>query len=487
MLPYETFFYGGVFFLIGVFAASLGALPFFVTVSTFVLGGLFLLFYFWDADKKNIWFACLLIFVIVGSVYYRIDDSRFHLAHIPIGKTIQFSGLVVSDPIQKEDTQEMRVAFSEPFRANILVRTNQSKFSYGDMIEGSGTIKIETDSGYARYLEGQYIRGTMNFPSVQKISGNNGSAIKSALLNVKHKITNAFADVLPPEEATFLSGLTIGAKGLFSQELKDAMQKSGTTHLVALSGQNISILVFVVMTLLLTAMRRRTAFIVATFTITGFVIMTGAEASVLRAAIIGFVVLLAREIGRAHDMRNVILCSCVIMVLCSPKVLVFDVGFQLSFLALIGIVYINPILLRLIGAKEGNDESILSWKTYLVTTASAQIATFPILMASFGMFSPIALLSNVAILEFIPMTMALGFLTAFFAPLSHYLSLLVGLIVSVFLKFELFLIYFFARISFPIQFKVSALFFVFYYGLLIFWLWRARKTPQTSAGTISAI
>lgn len=477
MLPYEIFFYGGIFFLMGVLTASLGVLPLFVTGSTFAICGLFILFYFSDGNKKNLWVAGLFIFIIAGSVYYRIDDARFNAMRVPFGQTIEFSGVVLSDPVQKDDTQEMRVVVFSPFHATILVKIKQSQFAYGDAIKGSGIVEKRDDGGYGRYLEGQYIRGTMSFPSVEKISEGNGSSIKSMLLGIKHKITSTFTSVLPPEEATFLAGLTVGARGLFSPELTSAMQKSGTTHLVALSGQNISILVFVIMTLLLALARRRTAFIIATLVIIGFVIMTGADASVVRAAIVGFIVLLAKEVGRAHDIRNVILCACVIMVLLSPKTLAFDVGFQLSFLALLGIVYINPIFMRMIGMKENEDASFFSWKTYLITTASAQLATMPILIASFGYFSPIALISNVAILEFIPMTMALGFLTALFAPISYYLSLMVGLLTSVFLKFELFLIYFFARISFPLQFKISVLFFIMYYCLLgmgLWWVSRAK-------------
>ncbi|MEK7089901.1 MAG: ComEC/Rec2 family competence protein, partial [Patescibacteria group bacterium] len=303
MLPHEIFFYGGIFFLVGILVASLGALPLFVTASTVAVSGLFILFYFSDNSKKNLWFAGLLVFIIAGSVYYRIDDARFRVPRIPLREKIEFLGIVMSDPVQKDDMQEMRVVFSEPFHTNILIKTRHGQFAYGDAIKGSGVVEKQSNGGYARYLDGQYIRGTMSFPSVEKVGEHKGSVIKSALLDIKHKITNVFTRVLPPEEAIFLSGLTIGARGSFSPELKDAMQKSGTTHLVALSGQNISILVFVTMILLLSIMRHRTAFIIATLIIIGFVIMTGADASVIRAAIVGFIVLLANEIGRAHDIR----------------------------------------------------------------------------------------------------------------------------------------------------------------------------------------
>ncbi|MCX6788543.1 MAG: ComEC/Rec2 family competence protein [bacterium] len=474
MLPYEIFFYGGISFLIGIFAASFNVPPFFITVSTIAVCALFLFFVFYYKSSRDVWFAFLVLFVIAGSVYYRIDDSKFKNAQIPFGKVIEFSGLVTSDPVKNNDMREMRVMLDAPFKTKIFVRVRDGEFSYGDIISGSGKIERANEDSYARYLEGQYIRGIINFPTINKVSEHNGSAIKFELLNIKHKIARVFSNVLPPEQATFLSGLTIGARGTFSPELKEAMQKSGTTHLVALSGYNISILVYVTMIFLLGFMHRRKALFFSVIAILGFVIMTGAEASVVRAAIIGFIILLSSEIGRAYDIRNVILFACLSMVLISPKVLVFDVGFELSFLALLGIIYINPIIMRLVGMTE-KDNSFILWKTSLITTASAQITTLPILIANFGIFSPISLLSNVAILELIPITMGLGFMTALTAPISYYISLVFGLLVSAFLKFELFLIYFFAKISIPLQFKMSMFMFVLYYFLIGLGIWRLGK------------
>lgn len=475
MLPYESFFYGGVAFLIGVFAASVGAPPLFVLVSTFTVSALFLLFYWVDGNIKNIWYAGLTIFIVVGSFYYRVDDMKFRAARIPFGKSIEFSGLVVNDPVRNGDTQEMKVMVTTPFTATVLARIKAGTFAYGDGIAGRGMVENPSDSAYARYLSGQYIRGVMRVSKVQKNGTHSGFAIKSALLSLKHTMTQTFSRILPPEEATFLSGLTIGARGTFSKELKVAMQKSGTTHLVALSGYNISILVLVTMSILLAIMRRRIAFIVTTLAIIAFVIMTGAESSVTRAAIIGFVVLFSRELGRTHDIRNVILFTGLIMILISPKVLVFDVGFQLSFLALLGIVYINPMLSHICGVEEGKEDSLFLWKTNAITTASAQLSTLPILISSFGIFSPISLISNIIILELIPMTMAFGFFMALVAPLSYYAALAFGLIASLFLKFELFLIYFFAHISFPFQFKMSVLLIGAYYSALGFAIWKYKK------------
>ncbi len=466
MLPYEIFFYGGVFFLTGVLAASGGIAPFFVTTGTLVAALFLLLYRLQGGEVRYAWLSGLILFVIAGSFYFRLDDAAFRVVHVPFGAKRAFVGTVASDPVINNGAQQFTLSIREPFIANVLVTARlYPRFAYGDEVQGTGTIMRADDAGYAHYLEKERIRGTMKYPVLEATGEARGSAVMGALYAVKHAIMNAYAAVLPPEEATFLGGLTIGARGSFSAALKDAMQKSGTTHLVALSGYNITILVAVALGIFLLLFPRRISFLLTTLVIIAFVVMTGAEASVVRAGIVGFLVLLARDMGRAHDFRNVILCAALFMVFVNPKVLAFDAGFQLSFLALLGIVYLRPALMVLLRMKE-DDAGFLSWKDNMLTTMAAQLATLPILIANFGIVSPVSIFSNIAILELVPATMALGFVTAAASFVSRYLAQFLGLLASMFLKVELGLIYAFARVSFPVHIKIGIALFVFYYVIL---------------------
>ena len=166
--------------------------------------------------------------------------------------------------------------------------------------------------------------------------------------------------------------------------------------------------------------------------------MTGAEASVVRAAIIGVLIMIADQAGRQYYFRNALALAAFLMVLFNPKVLVFDLGFQLSFLAIIGIAYLRPLLKKWLRMKE--EPGILNWRDNFLTTTSAQIAVLPLILSRFGYFSPISILANVLILEFIPPTMFLGFLTAALSVVSFHLSLLSGWIAQVFLGYILWVI-----------------------------------------------
>jgi competence protein ComEC len=488
--PYDIFFFGALFFLIGIFLASFGA-GILILIIVFAAAAAFLIFAFLKRQKSTLsesseskgyrrffWLAGLLIFVIFGAVYYTWDDMRFReKVQIPFDEKISFSGQIVSNPVLKSSSQEFKLKLNSPFSGNVLVKTARyPEFGYGDEMEIKGIINSPYSESYGRYLTKERISGVSTFAEAEKLSSGHGSKIKSFLFEVKNGITGSFQRVLPPKESALLSGLTLGERGEFSEEFREAMSKSGTTHLVALSGYNITIIVWAVMGLFLWFVKRQLAFIFTILVILGFVLMTGAEASVVRAAIMGILVMLAHEVGRFYDFRNAVILAGLVMVFHNPKVLAYDVGFQLSFLALLGIIYLRPAIMKFMRFKE--EPGFLSSRDHFLTTASAQLMVAPLLIVNFGNFSPISLLANVVVLEFIPVTMGLGFIMAALSLISYHLSLILGLLAQILLKFEIFAIEIFAKISFPFNPSAGFWAFILYYialiGFIIYVQRRAR-------------
>lgn len=182
----------------------------------------------------------------------------------------------------------------------------------------------------------------------------------------------------------------------------------------------------------------------------------------------GFLALVAKEAGRQHGMRNAIVLTATIMVLADPGA-IFDVGFQLSFLSLMGIVYIGPAIKNFIRMEEDLG-SFISWRENAVTTLSAQLAVAPILIQTFGNFSLTSIIANILILEFVPMTMLLGFLLAFFGSLFYYSGFVISFFENILLKYELWVIKSFAGWSMPVLSGThSWIFFgVYYLALIVF-------------------
>ncbi|TSD01400.1 MAG: competence protein ComEC, partial [Parcubacteria group bacterium Athens0714_26] len=296
-------------------------------------------------------------------------------------------------------------------------------------------------------------------------------------LNFKNKLEENFKSVLPSEKAAFLSGLTLGEREDFSKEFKNKMSLSGTTHLVALSGYNISIIVVVIMAVLGGYLPAAISFYLTALVIVLFVLMTGAEASVVRAAVMGIIMLLGRHIGREYSLRNAIVVAAFLMILFNPKILVFDLGFQLSFAALLGIIYLSPVIKKIFKISQ---PGVLSWKENAATTLSAQFAVAPLLLINFGFFSLSSFFANILILPFVPLAMGLGFVMGGVGFVSYFLAKIIGLVLNIFLSYMLWIIDIFSKITVSVGLeKISPVAVVFYYFILIgAVLYANRKSEQ---------
>lgn len=466
MVNYDIFFYGIIFFLIGVFAASLGLGFMVILVAVLLLAAIFLFLNQFKISGNLKILALLTAIVLFGAAYYKWDDAKFKDIKINFNKEINFSGLVIDDPQYGSGAQTLTIKLNEPLKGIIQAKLAlYPQFYYGDEIKFQGRIKFPPGGSYADYLAKEKINSLVNFPKARLEKSGLGSKIKASLFDFKHSVIDSYYKVLPPSQASLLAGLNFGERAKFTADFKKAMSLSGTTHLTALSGQQIAIISAVIIGLLGYFFSPVLTSILAILIILSFVAMTGFELSVVRAAIMAGVVLLAKLAGRIYDPRNSIALAAFLIVLFNPKALVFDLGFQLSFLAVMGIIYLRPTLQKLLKIKDG--PGFLAWRENFLMTLSAQLATAPLLIINFNNFSLFALLSNIMILMVIPLTMILGFIIGFvnFLPLvGYYLASVIGWLASLFLNYEIFVINFFAKIALPLNLSLS------FWGVLAYYL-----------------
>ncbi len=477
MPAYNVFFYGALFFLTGVLGASV-ALHSSILIIVAACAAVFLFVWRSKKEKRFVWLAGLSLFTVAGAMYYTgFTAKRF--SEPASGTQIKFSGTVVENPEIKDASQAivLKAINGEYKGARFLLTTDRSPaYHYGDVLEISGSIGAPISDPFDAYLAKERIVAAIRFPAITRAGEHKGSAIREYLFSFRERVLASFNSFLPQEQAAFLGGLTLGDKTGFSKEFTAAMQGSGTTHLVALSGYNITIIVLAAMSLFLLFFGRKAALLLTALVIVGFVVMTGVEASVVRAAIMGVLILIAKEEGRVFDVRNVVVCAGLIMVLLNPRILVFDVGFELSFLAFFGIVYLEPALQRAVVffRKEG----ALSWRKNLLTTSAAQIMVLPVLFGSFGSFSPLSLLSNMLILECVPITMALGFAAGALASISYYAGLAASWFVAPLLYFETGLIKFFGNLGAVLQAPMHWSVAVVYYIGVGYFIWRINRNES---------
>lgn len=278
-----------------------------------------------------------------------------------------------------------------------------------------------------------------------------------ALLHYMHEALIApFSKLFAADEASLAAGLTIGADAAFSRPLRDAMRASGTTHLVALSGYNISIIITNALAFFTTFMPRLQASWFAGIGIVLFTLTAGAQPSLVRAACMGVLVLLAYMCGRQYRVHHALAYTAAAMLLVEPALLT-SLGTQLSFVSVLGLAYLEPLL-----PFHGVEESIGKWhrlKAIITenvrTTIAAQTAVMPFILHAFGTVNIASVAANTAILPFVPLTMLLAVITSLTGLYLPTLAFLPAAILHIFLKYILSVIDLFARIVIPVKWEMT--------------------------------
>ncbi|MCL5675905.1 MAG: ComEC/Rec2 family competence protein [Patescibacteria group bacterium] len=213
-------------------------------------------------------------------------------------------------------------------------------------------------------------------------------------------------ELYPEPYASLLSGILVGTRANMPPDFYNSLQKTGTLHMIALSGQNISLVISMV-AFLLKGLGKKLSSFITIITITAFIIFVGPSASVVRSGLMGGFAMLSIVFGRPYFAAVGLFISGLLMIVISPTI-VFDIGWQLSFAATFGII----VLAGKTELKKGKN-FLITFKDNLLfdlkTTLSAQIFTMPIVLFNFHNLSIIAPLSNVLILWSIPYLMYGGF------------------------------------------------------------------------------
>ena len=335
----------------------------------------------------------------------------------------------------------------------ILTTVNlYQEFQYGDLISIVGILqspKNFDDFDYINYLAKDGIFSLVYYPKISEISKdaffrpkevsifeNLKIGLFKNIFRIKKSFEESIERVIAEPNAALINGILLGSRENIPQDLKEAFNKTGTPHILAISGYNITIVGLYISSLFMFFMRRQKAFWFTVLGIVIFTILTGASASVIRAAIMGILVLLAYREGRFHNMTNSIVFAGVIMIILNPKVLRFDIGFQLSFLATLGLIYLAPFL----SEKLKRVPEFWNFRENFIATLSAQIMVLPVILYNFGSFSLVSLPANVLILPIVPITMFFGFLAGVSGLIWLRLGEAIGLIAWLFSEYEILIV-----------------------------------------------
>jgi len=376
-------------------------------------------------------FAFILLFALFfGAARYQFSVPKFDAFHIVFYNDREYdlliTGVIVEPPDYRDNYTNLRVEVERvdtgdgdlPANGLILVRASDNQtFEYGERIRLRGKLKTppeNEDFSYRDYLAAQHIHSYMTTAVITVLPGKGGNPILRALYAFKERSFNNIYRLFPDPESSLLAGILLGVDTGLTDKLQQAFKNTGTAHIIAISGFNISIIAGIFVTYFSRFLGERRGAILAVSAIALYTILVGGDAAVVRAAIMGSLALLARQVGRRQFALNTLLAVALIMCLWNPSY-IWDVGFQLSFFATLGLIlyaepfsqFANRIITKYFPTSTAEKAAAL-FSEFVLLTLAAQLTTIPIMAYHFQRLSLVSFIANPFILPAQPAVMILG-------------------------------------------------------------------------------
>jgi competence protein ComEC len=338
-------------------------------------------------------------------------DGPGSVASLPSGEPVRVSGVVTDEPTPRGDALDLVVgevhADGHAVTGKLLVRVPRVvTVTSGDELAVQVTVRAADpadvdEAAYRERLRRQGIGGVATAWEARVI-GHRSVPVADAFAGLRRWLLDGLVRTVPEPEASLGAGILLGVRAGIDPEIRDAFAVAGLSHVVAISGWNVAIVV----ALIASATRRLrermgpvVPALVAATAICAYVVLVGASPAVVRAALMAGALLAARLGGSPAHAASALMAAVVVMLLVTPTAL-WDIGFQLSALATGGLILLAaPIESRL-----------ARWPVWIRTpvalTVAAQLATLPVLLATFGQVSLVAPLANVIVVPLIPAVMA---------------------------------------------------------------------------------
>ncbi len=381
-------------------------------------------------------FPLLLLCFSLGSVRYLLYQPKWDASFIAFYNDrpteLLVEGVVTAPPDQRNTYINLRLKVErliDPAQPStptgsilvtgaLLARVPiGTQAAYGDRVSLQGhlvTPSENDDFSYRDYLANHGIYSYMAYPSMAVINQAQASPIYAAILWVRERAVNLVNSLYSDPEASLISGIVLGVQSGIPQDVQEAFRLTGTSHIVVISGFNITIVALVFGTVFSRLFGKRWGALIATIGIIFYTLLVGAGPAVLRAAFLGLLTLFGHQLGRRQTGVNSLAFAAAILALVTPTIL-WDVSFQLSFAATLGIMlYAEPLTHWFARLAERYTPPMMARRVtgvvsaYILLTLAAQLTTLPLMAYYFKRISLTALITNPLILPAQPPLMILG-------------------------------------------------------------------------------
>lgn len=407
------------------------------------------------------------------------------------------TGLVTAEPEVSDRSVALRLRVEQvarpggaarPVAGDVRVTTPRFPvIPYGARVRVVGRLSEPADDDPAcpRYWYWQGYQSCLGFTRPVVLSKRNGHPLSHALYDLKARALSTLNRLLPDPQAAVLSGILLGTDRTIPINLLEEFRRTGTSHILVVSGYNVAVLVAAVASFAEIFLNRRWAVVVAMAFIAPYVVVVGAEAAALRAALMAALYLIpTRLLGRPTFAPPALFLAASLMALWRPLIL-WDVGFQLSFAATLGLMLYADrwnqwMETRWLGKMRSSmaKVALASLTDAFFVTLAAQLWATPLIVANFQQFSSISLLINTLILPVQPVIMAMGGLAVLGGLVVPPVGQLFGRLAWLGLSYTIEVVHLFAQLPFAsVPARLGPAGVVATYGLLLALPWLARQGP----------
>jgi competence protein ComEC len=320
-------------------------------------------------------------------------------------------------------------------------------YHYGDVLEVTGELETPAqfeDFDYKSYLEHQGIYSVIYYPGVEVLAHDQGLKPLQWIYSLRERLSASLARALPEPQGSLAQAILLGLRGNIPDSLYEAFSRTGTAHLLAISGLHMSIIIAMFLSLgILLFGRRRSIYIWLTLVLTWFyALLAGMHPPIIRAAIMGSLFLIAEYLGRQRSAIIALAFAAAVMVGIQPNLL-WSVSFQLSFLAMAGLVLLFPYFQawgrRGVAAIFRNREALVATSSMITDVFAASlaaiVAVWPLMAYNFGIVSLVALPATFFSLPALPFIIVTGALVAFVGLFAVFAAQILGWLAWLFLSY----------------------------------------------------
>ena len=367
-------------------------------------------------NKKII--IIIFLFSVISNFIIILKNQKFETLYNNI-QDVKAIGIIVSSKEEKDykDVYKMKVISVNnlsKFRDTYLyIKVNKKiNLDYGDKINIQGEFeKPSTQRNYGgfdykEYLKTQNINGTINSSNIKVLEKNKANKIMARIFKIKEKIRNRAHTILKDKSYSIFLALILGDTSCIDEQTQENFRDSNMSHILAISGMHISYIVIGITIVLNKSLGKKLSKIITIFILLIYILLTGFSPSIVRASIMGIMILLGGIIHRKNDVFTSMSISLFIILIYNPY-LITNMGLQFSYIGTLGIILFRNNVLKILNKGKKNKSKI---KEILSVTISAQILIFPLMIFHLNTFGIYFLITNVLISLIIGPVIILGFI-----------------------------------------------------------------------------